>query len=457
MFARICALNLLLVCAWTVPAPAQFQSPSGWKAGVARIKITPDTFMWMSGYAARDKPAEGARHDLWAKALAMEDAKGHRIVLVTMDLVGIDRGLSLAVRDSLQKNHKLDRADVILACSHTHTGPVVRSNLLVMYALDEQQQELIRAYARTLEQKLIRVVGEAIHKLEPAELTWGIGYADFAVNRRNNKEADAAKLRAAGQLHGPVDHDASVLAVRDLKGKLQAIVFGYACHATVLSDYQWSGDYPGYAQLELEKSHPGVTAMFWAGCGADQNPLPRRSAELAERYGKKLATSVDAVFRHPMESIRGTIRTAYQEIDLPFADLPTREEIVKDAASANKYVAARAKFLLSQMEKQGPLQKTYPYPVLVWRLGADLNWIALGGEVVVDYSLRLKREIAAGHTWVAGYANDVMAYIPSLRVLREGGYEGGGAMVYYGLPAVWAPSVEERIVAAVHSLIEKTR
>ena len=84
-----------------------------------------------------------------------------------------------------------------------------------------------------------------------------------------------------------------------------------------------------------------------------------------------------------------------------------------------------------------------------------MTWIALGGEVVVDYALRLKKEL--GPVWVAGYANDVMAYIPSLRVLKEGGYEGAGAMVYYGLPTVWSPRVEELIVAAVRNQVTAVR
>ena len=68
--------------------------------------------------------------------------------------------------------------------------------------------------------------------------------------------------------------------------------------------------------------------------------------------------------------------------------------------------------------------------------------------MVVDYALRLKRELGP-RTWAMGYANDVMAYIPSKRVLLEGGYEGGGAMVYYGLPTVWSAEVEEKIMAGL--------
>jgi hypothetical protein len=438
-------------------ARADAPADSGWKAGVAKVNITPDHLMWMSGYGARTKPAEGKLHDLWAKALALEDADGRRAVLVTMDLVGIPRDLSVAVCDDLKKNFGLPRDAVMLSVSHTHTGPVVRTNLNVMYQLDETQQKLVHDYGRTLQAKLVAVVGDALKAMAPVQLQWGLGKATFAVNRRNNKEPDVPALQKAGQLKGPVDHDVPVLAVRDTKGALKAVVFGYACHATVLSFYQWSGDYPGFAQIDLEKSFPGAVALFWAGCGGDQNPLPRRTVALAEEYGRQLADSVRAVLQKPMHSLPAKLSTVYTEIALPFADLPAREQLLKDAADKNRFVAARAKLLLEQLATNGSLKGTYPYPVQVWFLGNDLTFIALGGEVVVDYSLRLKKELNSGKTWVAGYTNDVMAYIPSLRVLKEGGYEGGGAMVYYGLPTVWSPRVEELIVGAVREQVDKVR
>lgn len=429
----------------------------GWKAGVARIKITPEQPMWMSGYASRTKPAEGKLHDLWAKALVIEDAKGRRAALVTMDLVGIPRELSMAVCDEIKKKHGLPREAVLLNVSHTHCGPVIRANLTSMYFLDAQQSKLVADYGLALQEKLVAVVGEALKDLKPAQLAWGNGQATFAVNRRNNKEPDVPKLREAGKLQGPVDHDLPVLTVRDPKGALRAIVCGYACHATVLSFYQWCGDYPGFAQLELEKAHPGAVALFWAGCGADQNPLPRRTVELAEQYGQQLAEGVKAVLKKDLTPLRGTLATSYAEIDLPFSELPTREQLLKDAASDNRYLAQRAKMLLAQLEREKSLRGSYPYPVQAWQLGSDLTMVALGGEVVVDYSLRLKKELGAGKLWVAGYSNDVMAYIPSLRVLKEGGYEGATSMIYYGQPTVWGPSIEDRIVTQVHQQVKQVR
>jgi hypothetical protein len=245
-----------------------------------------------------------------------------------------------------------------------------------------------------------------------------------------------------------------VLTARRGDGVLAAIVFGYACHSTVLGTYEWSGDYPGFTAIELEQRHPSASALYFAGCGADQNPLPRRTVEFAQEYGRMLARSVNDVVLGVMTPIDGELVARYTEIPLAFGTLPTREEIEKDRQSNNKYIAERARVLLERLDQAGSLEATYPYPVQFWRLGRDLGFVTLGGEVVVDYSLRLKRELGRKSTWVAAYANDVMAYIPSLRVLNEGGYEGGGAMVYYGLPAPWGPDVEESIMRAVHLLAQ---
>jgi neutral ceramidase len=404
--------------------------------------------MWMSGYGARTKPSSGVVHDLWAKALAFEDPSGRRAILITLDVCGIGRDLSSQVRDAIQSRHRLERDQIVLACSHTHSGPVVGRNLLSMYNLDARQLELVTLYTLFLEKTLVELSGQAIDRLGDARLSWGIGRSDFAVNRRANKETEVPALRDRLELKGPVDHDVPVLRVDRPGGALLAAVFGYACHCTVLDGYEFCGDYAGFAQLELESRHSGAQAMFVAGCGADQNPIPRRSLELAARYGRDLAMSCNEVLAGPLRPISGALDSTYEETALAFAPLPSRETIEHDAKSSNFFTASRARLLLETIQKRGELEKTYPYPVQVWRLG-DLTWIFLGGEVVVDFSLRIKRNLGSSHVWVSAYCNDVMAYIPSRRILEEGGYEGGGAMLYYGLPASWAPEVEETIFAAL--------
>jgi hypothetical protein len=421
---------------------------SAWKAGTARIAITPTQPMCMSGYAARTKSSEGAVHDLWAKALALEDQNGGRAVLVTLDLCGIGRDLSVPIRDALKKRRGLGRQQIVLSCSHTHSGPVVGTNLLTMYKIDDAERGRIAAYAQFLETAVVAVAEQALDRLGEALFYWGTGRCDFAVNRRNNKEADVPALRQRLALQGPVDHDVPVLRVTRARGTDLAIVFGYACHCTVLDGYQFCGDYAGFAQIDLEARFAGAQAMFVAGCGADQNPIPRRKLELADRYGKELAVSVADVLAGAMKPIVSPLEATYDEVALAFDKLPTKDQLETDSRSDNSYVASRAKHLLKKIETQGQLDLTHPYPILIWGLG-ELSWVFLGGEVVVDYSLRLKRNLGSSHTWVSAYCNDVMAYIPSLRVLKEGGYEGATAMIYYGQPAPWSPDVEENIVTAV--------
>ena len=448
MFQRA---HLVALTAAILLSIVSFAAADSWKAGAAKVNITPAEYMWMAGYASRDHAATGKMTDLWAKCLVLEDSRGRRAVLVTLDLVGIERQHSQSICEKLQTKYKLERSQIAINCSHTHSGPVVARNLRPMhfYGLAKEQQEQVLAYAAKLEDSMVEVVGKAIDDLAPAKVEWGSGRTDFAVNRRNNKEPEVPALRAAHQLKGPVDHDVPVLAVKDEAGKLRAVACGYACHSTVLSGFDWSGDYPGFAQIELEKAHPGCIALFWAGCGADQNPLPRRTQELAEKYGKMLASAVNEVLAKPMSPISGTIQTAYTEIPLALATLPTRDELVAQTNDTNKYIAMRAKMLLEDINAGQPLSPTYTYPVQRWQLGDEVQWFFLGGEVVVDFAIRIKAELGGTKTWVAGYSNDVMAYIPSRRVLTEGGYEGGGAMVYYGLPTIWSEQVEAQIVEEV--------
>jgi hypothetical protein len=425
-----------------------------WRAGTATAVITPHELMWMSGYGSRDHIAEGKLTDLWAKALVLEDDTQQRVVAVTLDLVGIDRATADAIREEVERLHGIDKSRLALLSSHTHSGPVVRGNLFTMYGLTEEQSDQVTEYSEFLVDEVVDAVGKAIDDLEPASVSRGLGSASFAVNRRNNREPDVPMLREQGLLLGPVDHDVPLLVVHDADGNLKTLLFGYACHATVLSGYDWCGDYPGYAQIALEERHPGCVAMFWAGCGADQNPLPRRTVELAMDYGRQLADAVDAILTQPLTPLQPILSVEYSEIPLNLSYIPTSEELKATiAATADPYEKRRSEYLLGLLESGEGIPSTYPYPVQTWRIG-DVSWVTLGGEVVVDFSLRIKLERDPAVTWIAGYANDVMAYIPSLRVLKEGGYEGAGAMVYYGLPSAWAEDVEDLIITEVDRQLE---
>jgi len=431
-----------------------------WKAGAAKAVITPKQPVWMAGYATRTHTADGTLHELYLRVLALEDAAGHRGVVVSSDLLGIPRAVSENVATALKEKYGLARSEIMLNASHTHSGPVLHSALYDAYPIGEAQKQRIDAYTAELEATIVRTVGEALGKMVPATLTAGQGTTDFAVNRRNNREPDVPALRAKNALAGPTDHAVPVLAVRDAGGSLLAVVFGYACHNTTLGIYEWNGDYAGFAESNLEQAHPGSVALFYMGCGADQNPIPRRTVELCRHYGKMATEAVEAVLSRPMTSIAPSLRTEYEIITLNLGKPASRAELQKLAAGPESYMTRWASRLLKETKAGKPLARTYPYPVEVWRLGEKQLWIALGGEVVVDYAIRFKSRYGAD-AWITSYSNDVMAYIPSLRVLREdmvrtNGYEGNTSMMVYGMPAPrWAEDIEEKIATAVDRLVHR--
>ncbi|MDD4109101.1 MAG: neutral/alkaline non-lysosomal ceramidase N-terminal domain-containing protein [Prolixibacteraceae bacterium] len=421
-----------------------------WKAGIARVIITPEQNMWMAGYGGRDHPAEGKLHDLWAKALAIEDAEGNRGVLVTTDILGFSKGVSDRIRDRAEESYGISRSQIILNSSHTHTGPVLTDALYDIYPLDEGELKKIDQYSVILENKIVALVGEALKAMKPAKIYSDNGVVRFQVNRRNNTEA---LLSRQTSLNGPNDYAVPVIKVEDANGGILAVAFGYACHPTVLSFYNWSGDYPGFAQLELEKLHPGTTAMFFQGGGADMNPLPRRTVALATQYGRELAAAVDRVLNEEMKELSPRLITAYDEVDLSLSGLPDAKTLKKLTETTGGYQKRWASRMLDKLNRGESLIKSYPYPVQLWQIG-DQKMVTLGGELVIDYTIRLK-QIFGQDLFVMGYTNDVMSYIPSARILREGGYEGASSQIVYGLPGTWEADIETKIIQKAIELAEK--
>lgn len=426
-----------------------------WKAGIAKAIITPQTGVWLAGYGSKRLP-DGKLHEIWMKALALEDDKGHRAVLITSDFQGVPRSMSDRVFAEVKQKFQLNRQQVMFTFSHNHCGPRLGDDLYDYYPVDPMQVRLVNEYTDRMVVKTVEMVGESLKNLAPARLQLGTGHTTFAVNRRNNREADIPNLLKAGkELVGPVDHDVPVMTVTRPDGKLDAILFGYACHPTTLSFTKVCGDYPGFAQLELEQKHPGVTAMFVNTCGGDQNPLPRRKVELCEKYGHMLAVAVEEVLQKPLQPISDGLSTAFEYVDLPYLKTVTRADLEADLKSNSAIKKRWAERLLKKLDAGEKFPSAYPYPLHAWRLGSEMLMIGMGAETVVDYALKFKREFGPG-TWVCGYADDMISYIPSRRVWLEGGYEGGYNLYEYGRPAYrWGPDTETLISNSVGKLVKQ--
>lgn len=414
-----------------------------WKAGVAKVNITPNQSMWMAGYAFRDHPSEGKRTDLWAKALALEDLSGKQIVFISMDLAAISKSIVDEVKSRAEKEFNLKKDQIILNVSHTHTGPATGDG----GNLDDINREKVKNFTADLKDKLVGIIGTALKRLQPAKVSTGNGVVRFQVNRRNNNEDLLSEQTA---LQGPNDYAVPVIKVTDQNDKVFAILFGYACHNTVLNDYKWSGDYAGFAQIELEKLYPEATALFFQGAGGDQNPLPRRQEGLAEQYGKELASAVERTLSFGTKPVSCKIATNYKEIELYFAkDPPTKEELTKiiDEGKLPGYQIKQAKSLLKTLNEGGKLKTSYLYPIQVWEIG-EQKIFALASEITVGYAIDIK-QIFGYDTFVFGYSNGLMGYIPTTTMFHEGDYEVMGSPM---LNSPWRFDIESNIISNITKL-----
>jgi hypothetical protein len=442
---RRTALGLLLV-------PGAAIAADEYRAGVAVADITPELPFRLTGFAARTRPAETVSLPIHAKALAIDDGRGGRAVILTADLLGVTREITDEVARRLTASRRLQRREILFNASHTHSGPSVWPRLHVASMESPEVHRQIEAYGRRLIDTFTSLAQQALDRMSPARISYGVappGSVTFAKNRRTEH---LARVRPGARAPSPVDHSVPVWRITSVDGKsVRAILFGYACHNTVLTAEfsEVSGDYAGYAQRSLEQAYPGSTALFLALCAGDQRPEPRSSRALAEKYGEMLAS---AVKRAHTEAVRGPIRTGYEEIRLPF-QAHTREHYAAEAASSDYFGARRGKAMLAAFDAGSPVVDT-PYPVAAVAFGSSAALLALGGEVVVDYALRLKAEYRGTNLAVAGYSNDVMGYIPSVRVMREGGYEAGDSMMYYTQPGWFTEQVEELVVGSARRVLD---
>lgn len=434
---------LPLLAIWLSGSAAAQQAE--FKAGVARADITPTTPIPMAGYAERRQPFEAVEQPLYAKVLALEDGRGERALLITADLIGFTRDLAARIAARLEASHGLARARILLNASHTHSGPLVGGSLLKMAPPETVSR--IEGYLRGLEEKIVAAAQQALGKMQPARLSWGSGVVNFVMNRR---QFTPRGVILGVNPRGPADRTVPLLRVDDAQGRPLAVVFGAAVHNTTLTgdNLRISGDYAGFAQAYVEARRPGVQAMFVSGCGGDANPYPRGTFDLARRHGSELAEEVTRLMETKLEPVRGPLRTEFRMVDLPLEafTMPQIEALARNAPSYRRFFTDGA---LALLRAGKPLLQTYAAPLALWQFGEDLTLVAFSGETVVDYALAAERILGPLKLWVSGYNNDVFGYLPSARLLEEGGYETRGLYADYGL---FRPEVERTVLRAIEEM-----
>ncbi len=415
------------------------------EVGVARIDVTPNVPIRLTGYASRSTPSTGVEQKLWAKALAIGSDRQQPALLLTLDNCGIAEATYLEVRQRLAKRWHIKAERLVIACSHTHTGPCTTDWAPNIFAKDipAEHQEVIDGYTRELIEKLEQVAGAALKARRPGTLAWSEGSVGFAKNRRT-----------AG---GPVDHALPVLRA-DVGGRLVAVVANYACHCTTLGGgfNQVCGDWAGCAQEAIERENPGAIALITIGCGADANPSPLGGPDgglaFARQNGGAVGAEVKELLSRNFTPLPDVLNARMKQIELPYAQHFTRAEW-EERAKKPGIVGYHARKWLARLDDGVKPPSTLSYYVQTWNFGDDLAMVFLNGEVVVDYALRLKQEFDPARLWVTAYANYVPCYIPSRRILTEGGYEAEDSLWYYDRPARLSSEVEDRIAGTIHELL----
>ena len=433
-----------------------------WQVGAATRVITPEEPMRMAGYGARTDRSNGVKQDIHAKAVVFKDGYGNRVAIVAAELLGVTRQFRTAVAQECQDQYGIASDELLINTSHTHTGPEYRKDQWGAWGFDGEDDRRATAYRDRLKADFVEVVGEAIDDLSSAELQYTHSQCGIAMSRRLPTE-DGIKFRQYPD--GAVDHDVPVLVATEDE-EVTAILFGYACHPTSLPGWtKYHGDWAGVAMESLEEEFPEATAAFVQGCGGDIKAYPQDGPERTEQHGQSLANAVHAAIDSRSKIVHGPLRTSLEEITFEYADQPDREELearvrpqdpvpMDEMTAEEDQQGAYARRLLDELDETGSLRTEFPFPVQAIGFGSDLTILGLAGEVLVDYSLRLKREIE-GDVWVAGYSNLGYFYVPSARNIYEGGYESGWVRVYADRPFPPAPDNEDRIVETAVALAER--
>ena len=445
----IVSLGLLCVLLWNQTLGKAAQNKSPYRVGLARACITPEESLWLAGYRSRKKPSQGVLDDLYVHALAFEDAGGRRALLLAVDLCVLRTATVNRLCRKITERTGLTREQVLVNLSHTHSGPAV--DLLDMgYPLSPEGRKKLEAYTHKVTARMVELAQAALEDLAPAELAFGTGTATFFENRRRlNDEGRYVGMGPNPQNH--TDREVPVLRISNPDGKVRALVFGAACHNVTLggNSYKVSGDYSGAARAYLESQLPGVQTVFVTGCGADANPAPRSTADeeaWVARHGESLGAEVLKVLSGPMRPITGPLKTALAFVDLPLSAPPSRSEL-EELRKGPNWKSHVAKLMLAAQDRGATIPTTYSAPIAVWHWGDCLTLVGLPEETVSEYVPLLKRALGTADLWTAGYCNDVSGYLPTAKILGEGGYETRGL---FGPEAGWfAPQAEEEVVNAV--------
>lgn len=403
-------------------------------AGVAKVDITPSPVGTpLDGYAARKDgvgPSEGVHDRLHARALVLSDGR-EKIAIVAADLIGVDLELTKSIRESVEGEAGIVGKNVLIAASHTHSGPAF-GVLDEVIPIPDTYREDVEDYRQTLERKITSAIWIANKNLRKAKVGAGKGKI-FTIGANRNDPT------------GSVDPEVGVLRVDDEKGDLMGVLVNYACHPTVMGadNLLISADFTGYAMNLIEKKGGrGVVALFTNGAAGDISTRFTRHEQTfgeVKRFGTILGVETLKVLEQIDTIDRLRLRSAVEEVHLPFRKLPTLEEAMKMVEDSRKTLAelrkkgaAQPEIRVAETTLQGAIgtlrlvkeSKEKEIITEVQAIGInDITLIGVPGELLVEIGLDIKKKSGLKHVYIVSMANDYVGYIVTRKAYEEGLYE----------------------------------
>ncbi len=434
------------------------------KCGTARICISPGADpKEVTDY--RNPPPAGFYHDVFVKAVALEDESGRRLVIADLDIINFREDMLERIRAGIKEKTGLESGEVLMCVSHTHSGPI-REEPLKQFGLS------VEDYRSLLVERVVAVVESALADTEPIDLFFGRGDLHISINRRWRNANGLPVWRA--NPYGEVDPEVGVLKAVRADGSVKSVVMSYACHASAIGTSLIGNDYPGFAQEIIENRFGDCTALFSQGCAGEIKPYnintnykfmygipPSAVAGLGWELAKEVTRVIEQT---PMEEVAGDIIVGGRVISLPMEGPPSAEQIAgADSRGAEQEAVAQWKKFMSAKVADGTIGEiptTRPYEIAYIEIGERFRLVALQGEPCVRIGRRIKEQLTPNtadnstdarnirSVLVLGYVNGWSGYIPSSDVLRAGGYEAESHF-FHNWAGQYKPDIEDLIVRSV--------
>jgi neutral ceramidase len=437
------------------------------KFSLSVSEITPQKPIFLAGFGDRTHKSEGVHDPVYAKAALLQ--ANQTVLMITLDAIGSDRSFIIGIKNTLEQKFGLKHEEVLINFSHTHhsfalTG-VDESLRVGTYSIEDgsvfnrsvkdfSEDESYYVFVRDA---LVRMVEDCYSNLEEGNLLLGRGTSNFAVSRR--------KLTAEGVKWAPfpgaeIDKDLFVLKLVDQAYQVRSIIYSYGCHPTSMSsdNYMISNDFPGRTSRYLEEMYPGVTAMFLQGCAGELKPAKSadvdrfKSCSLAEMEEAGIDLAQDIIGILEGEAFT-QIRCSFQTIlvdPLLYTEqtgIPFYEDIMNDPGVGD--FRKRGAQRTIQQIKDGSVKDRAPLYISIWYLDEETRLIAMEGEVSSEYSLLLKKMFPGGKTIVLGYTNGNYYYVPTRKMILEGGYEVDCNYCFGSFRGAFVPEIEDIILGQI--------